>query len=670
MKRIATVCAVIGAAALLICACKDQINPHVLPEADAEVIVASTMGIAQGRPLPTGGPTATASKVVILTLNNAPSGAQTGAQEIAIRELELFTRKNPGIRVEYSPWKFSPESFFERAKTRTLTDIIEISVSQAVPIIDLNYAADITDNVLASPEVRALNPETLLFLTRNGRHYGIPGELHTMALFYNRRLVAEALKPADAKPGTPPAETPKPKEKPKGQGADSEPRDFLDTSAADLAALAPVREKTVAQFWPWSRRRQQQQQQQSNDDQQSDDEQRGVSRRGQQEVQDYYNLPSGRQPQRPGSLYDTDSFSAPQREPGDAMEGSSTRDTSDIDSAAPFQSKKGRKGIDGDILTSETQVTPDETPKKPKAAPEVTQPGMPTDWSGFIKLATALTDHSQGRYGYAPVMFAEEGGREFSQWAIQTGLSIEISEKGTVNLDVNTSAAAEVATFLKELRWRYDVTPPIDRCYYDNLVKMFADGQVAMMMMPATGETIDKLVRLGMPMDDIGIAALPGGPDNRNHLTFGRCYILNSQLNKEKRDAAFKWLMFQHDPERIQLRQQLLAREQEMSGLPSVPLYTPQRQQQIYELLKATRTFPLFRDYESVLASQIRPEPPYFTDRLFEAIAQGVRPIVERKDSRPSAEIGQVCLDFEAKYLRNAPTKEGLQRYLKFFAGK
>ena len=238
-------------------------------------------------------------------------------------------------------------------------------------------------------------------------------------------------------------------------------------------------------------------------------------------------------------------------------------------------------------------------------------------------------------------------------------------EGGTATLDVNTSAAGDVAQFVKDLRWHYDVTPAIEKCYADNLMKMFANGEIAMMTLPATGGMIRNLTKLGMSQDDIGVAALPMGPENRLHLTFGRCLVINSQVNRDRRNAAFKWLMFQYDPDRIRLREQLLYREQEMTGGPKVPLFIPAVQQQMDAMLQRFRTLPTFLDYENTVAGHLVAEPPYFTNRLYESVAQGVRPIIENADSNPATAIAAVGVEFQAKYLQNAPTPQGFQKYLR-----
>jgi ABC-type glycerol-3-phosphate transport system substrate-binding protein len=662
------------AAALVSAGCKEYINPHVTPEGDVELMVARTASLAgQSR----DGVAEPASSRIVITVNNAPQASRPFEQELAQREVELFESRNPGIRVEYSMWQFTPESFLERARSRTLTDVIEVTVDQMVPIVDQSYAADITANAQASPEFQRLNPEVIKLTSRDGRVYGVPKRLHTMALFYNRSLVAAVA--SEAKASTAPVEASKAK------GADGEAREYLGlpTEPVTLAQTQDPRGRTWYDFTPDNQPQRSGWRPPTRTQQPQDSAGRGPSRqgavrRGEQQVRDFYNLPQWQTPEnrayesyydvqdaadaRPRSAADTESAArGPRRQPwtgGDPQ--------SDFESAAPFP-RRGIK-IDDDVLTAGMSTA--QTPARPEVTTVVETFKMPEDWDSFIRLAAKLTDHRAGVYGYAPVLFAEEGGREFAQWGIQAGLQLQTASDGKVATDVNTPAAAEVARFLKDLRWRYDVTPPLDRCYYDNVLRMFAGGSVAMVMLPADLTTLERLRRLGMNMDDLGIAPLPGGPVSRLHLVSGRCLIVNSQLDRARRDAAFKWIMFQHDPERLRMREQYLFGEREITGVPSVPLYVAPHQERVYEMLRLYRSTPLFPEYEQAVARLLWPEPPYAKSAFYEMIAAGVRPIVERKDSVPEKEIQSVAEGFADKYLTAAPASEGLQRYLRQFVGR
>lgn len=706
-----SIVAAFAASILALASCKSQISPHIAPEADAELLVSESLGTKAS----IGTAKLPGQERIVLTLNNAPGADQPVEQDIVQREIDMFEKQNPGIRIEFSTWAFTPESFFDRARNRTLTDIVEVSAEQMGPIIDLNYAADITDNFTESPEVRILSPDALQVCIRDRKVYGLPVELHTMALFYNRSIFERVITPPKEEPKTAPKSD---KEKKKGKGADGDPREYSDSpvflmrdrdagtipgpqdlmwnslssfAVANKAALAP-QPILLAQYASGRR---------DYYGNQQDDEDQNYSRRGEQAVRDYYgqDYSGGRRPIRSpyGSYYDAqpgygrrpgqqqqqyDQYGrpiprvTPAPRDGDFTDeekgpASAQRFRSDTDEVSPDgkPKKKPRGTIDDDILTTSDEAMTSTTAQE-VGTTVVQTAGLPHDWDSFIKTAVKLTDHNSGISGYAPVLFSREGGREFAQWAIQNGLSIEAPSGNTATIDINTSGAGEVAQFLKDLHWRYDVTPPLDRCYNDNLMKSFAEGKVAMMMLPATRATFDRLIKLGMSPDDIGVSALPAGPHNRKHLTFGKCLIINSQLDRAQRAAAFKWLTFKISPDVIKMREQFYFRQQEIAGAPRVPLYGPAKQREFETALRPTRQLPVYADYENIVAANLAPEPPYFTDKLYEAISQGVRPIVEQQASRPNEAIALVGADFEAKFLKNAPTKEGFQRYLRLLTGQ
>ncbi|MGI8907987.1 MAG: extracellular solute-binding protein [Candidatus Sumerlaeaceae bacterium] len=678
MNRLAAVATAVLGVTLLF-GCKEFLSPHVSPEADADLIVAKTIAAAdRSSALGAGG-----HKRTTLTLNNFPEADQPLEQDFVQQLVELFEQRNPDISVQYSPWQYSPDSFIERARNGTLTDVVEVDVSQMPPIIDLNAAADLTENVALSDQIRAMNPEVFRVVSRNGRTYGVPLELHTMALFFNRKIVDRALHPSPPPKEETTGTEKKSPEKKKGKGADAEPRDFLEDEPMVLA-----------QYYPQQRGYYQ--------PREEEDPQQQSSRRGRQEVQDYYNMqpqqPSSRrrgssqtyqyQQQQQGSQgynpYDNqqqdprygrqqptlyappDEDDARQRRRRDRDEAPVSAEPGSLGRRRDEHTTRSRKAdatLNEDVLTSEAEAASlqtTETKVEEHVTSTIRTEGLPRDWDTFIRFAVKLTDHDTGVYGYAPVLFAKEGGREFCQWAVQAGLQIQTSTSGTVQLEVNTPAAAEVAQFLKDLRWRFDVMPPPEKCTYDGLIRLFAEGKLAMMMLPADAVTIQRLLKLGMSLDDIGIAALPRGPKNGYHLTYGKCLVANSQLDRDRRAAAFKWLLFMADPEILRLREQFFFRQQERTGAPRVPLYVTARQQQLYDETKQFRMLPFYMDYEPELAYRLTLEPAYYRDRLYESLALGIFPVIKTQDSDPVQAAAQLGADFTQQYLSGPKAPENI----------
>lgn len=637
----------------------------------------------------------------VLTLNNAPEADQPLEQDFVTELVELFEKRNPDIRIQYSPWQYTPESFFERVKERTVTDIIEVDAEQMEPIMASNYAADITDNIAQSAEMNTMfNPAVFKVVSKDGRVFGMPTELHTLALFYNRKM----LKEVQNRTGKTIASA----DEPKGYGAEQlSDEDFILSSDEQAAMEKAVVE--LAQYYgqqqpygqpqsPYYSQQQLQQYYGQPQQPQQQPQQQPRRRRGGQQGQ------SQQQPAQPrqGGMsrdeyqqYYNDYYQQQQRyfqqhqryfDPNNPPEGYGTRQQEDA-RARRIQSRRQdsetsqtRRLVTEDDTATATSTQPQDTltteaeramartgtQKSDAVTTVIKTAGLPTDWDQFIRLAVRMTDHKKEIYGFAPVLFSQEGGREFSQWAVLSGLEGQAMEDKEVKLDINSKQAGEVAQFVKDLRWRFDVMPPPSKCYYDNLMKMFAEGKLGMMIMPADGNTISQLLKAGMALDDIGVAALPAGPANRLHLTYGKCLVINSQIDPQKRAAAFRWLLFLASPEVQRLREQFYFREKEMTGAPRVPLYSHTMQQEYYESVKNYRSLPLYADYESVVASHLRLEPAVEKARFYEAVASGVFPIVDNENSDAYQAITSVAIDFEKKYLLAKKPDNIFQYYLQF----
>lgn len=724
MKRLITI--VSGVAILVAAGCKERLAPHVTPEPDPQLLVEQSIAADNAARAANQAHTAQA-KQITLTINNAPRADQSLEYEILQQMVELFQKRHPNIKIEFSPWQFTPESFFERVRNRTLTDIVEVECSQLPLILDSNYAADLTELASSAPELRDLNPALMDHLIRKGRIFGVPVEAHTMALFYNRPLVEAALHPPAEEKNTgdksgsrqsgqdsdstqmqgkkspkPPRDKKSGTEEKKGKGADGEPRDYLTDGMLFNAPPESLMERytlskggdgekaprLLAQYQPGYYGNPQAQgyypPQPGGYYQQPPPQQQRPRRGfrnwfGRRQEDPYGQQPQPYAPQPPPQApshydpYDPESPTYQRPMPDELYNTQQTpapRQRNRDEQAETEEAGEERRTIDEDVLSTDPVEQTTATKSEARLTTYVETAGMPEDWDSFIRLASKLTDHSTTpTYGYAPVLFAREGGREFAQWAIQAGLQVQVLSGDTATLDVNTTSAAMVAQFLKDLHWRYDVTPPPGESYADNLMRMFAQGRVAMMMLPADHETITRLLKLGMSVEDFGIAPLPGGPANRKHLMFGRCLIVNSQLGSEERSAAFKWLLFQMDPEVIRMRKMAAFREQDWTGAPHVPLYTPARHDELVESLRPYYTLPIFPHYMRTVATNLALEPPLFTDRLYEAIAEGVRPIVENKSSDPMQGIQYVGTDFEKKYLKSGSDPEGIRKYLKLIPG-
>lgn len=679
----------VGLIALALVGCKDRISPHVAPEADAEVLVAGLSAARQqgGHPAPKPGSVSAPSKTV-LTLNNAPAPNELFELEITQRLVELFEQRNPDVQIEFSTWRFTPESLYERAKTHTLTDVVEVTLDQMQPIMDLSLAADLTSYLGNTPEIQSMNPAVLGLTSREGRLFGVPLELHTMAIFYNRQLLDDVLHP---KPQSEPKKGEKKSPDKKGSKGGNESGQFESDEEFARPMATPF---VVAQTRRYGSSYYEYFGTQRNADEQQDD---SYSARGEQQIENEYQVtprPRFRWPFRAVSPLRTPARPTPRpslwrrtvpQEESDVTDEGKPQQPDDLESARPGTGRgvtieAGQ--VSSDIESARPgppSTKPPEVTTAPTTREEVTGTVVKEDlttavtlaewaknWEEFIKLAVKLTDHEKPVYGYAPVLFAEDGGREFIQWAVLAGLDASQLPTAGALQKLRSQPGTDALQFLRDLRWRYDVTPPAEKCYGENVLRMFAQGKVAMVMLPATKESLRRLMRAGMSPDNIGIAPLPTGPATRYHLTFGRCLIVNSQVDHAKRLAAAKWIRFLLDPEVARLREQYLFREQDLTGVPKVPLFNRQKQDQIYAVLKPYRLLPVFTDYEDSLTTGLVAEPARLREELYEELAKEIRPALELENSDVPSIVRNLAKDFESRYLRQAEAEKlSLESYIR-----
>lgn len=108
----------------------------------------------------------------------------------------LFHQRFPQIKLEFSTWQFTPESFIAKISAGTATDIIGVYATEGTVVIEKHLAADITDFVKNWELYPYINKEVIAPFTHEGRIFGVPaggiGGGYVMTLFYNKDMFKKA----------------------------------------------------------------------------------------------------------------------------------------------------------------------------------------------------------------------------------------------------------------------------------------------------------------------------------------------------------------------------------------------------------------------------------------------------------------------------------------------
>ena len=167
-------------------------------------------------------------------------------------------------------------------------------------------------------------------------------------------------------------------------------------------------------------------------------------------------------------------------------------------------------------------------------------PQQPATWDEVAEFAVRIKE-ATGKPGFVFPTANNNGGWLFTCLAWSFGADfMEQDADGNWKATFNTPEAAAALQYIKDLKWEHDVLPSntlIDNTEY---YKQFATGNAGMLI--TAGDVPRKLVQYGMTPDQIGMMAMPAGPERHVTLLGGSIYCVNGEATEDQIDAAIRWL--------------------------------------------------------------------------------------------------------------------------------
>ncbi len=165
----------------------------------------------------------------------------------------------------------------------------------------------------------------------------------------------------------------------------------------------------------------------------------------------------------------------------------------------------------------------------------------PATWDELAEAARKLTDRGQARSGFGFIPTADF----YLDFVWQAGGDLLRQDAdGTWAPAFQENPGVTALNFIRDLRFKDKVMQPNPLASTDELMQLFAMGQVA--MMPGVANQMPELIsRYGMKAEDLIIAPLPAGPTGLKASHAGGDYfIINAQTEGPARQAA--WDYIQH----------------------------------------------------------------------------------------------------------------------------
>lgn len=189
-------------------------------------------------------------------------------------------------------------------------------------------------------------------------------------------------------------------------------------------------------------------------------------------------------------------------------------------------------GVNTELFEQAGLMEADGTPKQPK------------DWYELADFAVKIKE-TTGKAGFVFPSSNNYGGWMFTCLAWSFGVDfMEKDDAGKWQATFNSPEAFEALSYIKDLKWKYDVLPSnalIDGTEY---YKTFATGNAAMIMADTTLHGYSS--QYEMPKDVCGLVAMPAGPKRHVTLLGGTVFCINQNATEDQIDAAIRWIETQY----------------------------------------------------------------------------------------------------------------------------
>lgn len=104
----------------------------------------------------------------------------------------IMAEKYPWITVTPAHYRYTPETFLPLAESGQVPTIFQPYFTAPDQLVKNNYVADITDIVKKYGYDKAINPDLLELMTRDGKIYGLPRDAYALGLYINMNIFREA----------------------------------------------------------------------------------------------------------------------------------------------------------------------------------------------------------------------------------------------------------------------------------------------------------------------------------------------------------------------------------------------------------------------------------------------------------------------------------------------
>lgn len=293
-------------------------------------------------------------------------------------------------------------------------------------------------------------------------------------------------------------------------------------------------------------------------------------------------------------------------------------------------------------------------------------PKQPQTWDELVEMAVVIKEKT-GKAGLCLPTAGNNGGWIFTLIAWSFGVDfMEKGEDGKWKATFNTPECAEVLQWYKNLKWKYDVLPPmtiVDGKEWDTTMGV---GNAAMSLGAGMNYS-QRVIKYGMVPEHVGMMVIPKGPKRHVTMIGGDVRAVNPEATEDQIDAAVRWLETENSFELTEgykkTVEETVATQLESNQHVGIRTYSAWSaeapslkwyNEYIAEKCNANPNHvKLYNDFVINPTCEIQPEEPVSCQELYKTLDSCIQEVLSNENADCVAVLEKANSDFQINYLDN-----------------
>lgn len=294
-------------------------------------------------------------------------------------------------------------------------------------------------------------------------------------------------------------------------------------------------------------------------------------------------------------------------------------------------------------------------------------PMQPKDWNEVVEFGKKIKE-ATGKNGFIIPTMNNCGGWLLTPIAWSYGVEFMKSEgDGKYTATFDSKELVDTMQFISDLKWKHDIFGDNALIDIDEYYKQFALGNVGMII--AAGNFSDSIHKYEMPIENIGIMAIPAGPKKHVTLVGGYTATVANGATEDQVDVAIKWLektgktykLTDSGKKSSEENYQQRVKDNKVVGIRSLSVYNDNAEREAFknEMIEKYKNIDLnhvklYNDSLNDTSIELRPEEPVCSQELYAALDRIIQEVLTNKDADIEALIKKAQEDFQNSQLNNA----------------